>query len=203
MQSQELPAGQFLNVSDLLNSNYTGFVWDQMTPSLRPLHLKEWHYASRVKGGLFDTTWGLCTQCKRENPLPVNVIHSSSKLKCILCVNLRSLAQKRFWLIVIFLLRTVRRDPKISVRTSAPSSMAQTSRGTATSGSRIMVRITRDTFVSQVNGDNSPRFRDSRESLRAELHAPGGKLFLPPPQRCCWWHALPSWEEGYLCGGSV
>lgn len=35
-------------------------------------------------------------------------------------------------------LRTVRRDPGISVRSSAPSLMGLTSRGNATSGSRIM-----------------------------------------------------------------
>lgn len=184
----------------LLNSTHTGFVWNQMTPSLRPLHLKEWNYASKVRSDLFNTICGLRTQCEWENPLPVNVISSiPSKLKCNLCVNL----QKCFRLIVFFLLRTVQRDPKISVKTSAPSLMAQTSRGNATSGSRIMVRIKWDAFASQINWDNLLCFRDSRESLRAELHAPRGKLFLPPPQRCCWRHALPSREEGYLCGGSV
>lgn len=60
-----------------------------------------------------------------------------------------------------------------------------------------------DPFASQTNGDDWACFRDSRESLRAELHAPRGELFLPPPQRRGWRHALPSREEGYLCGGSV
>lgn len=43
-----------------------------------------------------------------------------------------------FWLIVFFLPRTVRRDPKISVKSSAPSLMAQTFRENSTSGSHIM-----------------------------------------------------------------
>lgn len=81
-----------LYASDLFNSNRTGFVWNQMTPSLRPLHLKQivklFKQEVTFSTQFVDYTH---TMQKRKSPSCKCHLIYSLEIKCILCVNLRFL----------------------------------------------------------------------------------------------------------------
>lgn len=50
---------------------------------------------------------------------------------------------------------------------------------------------------------SEPTLSDSREPVRAELHAEGGELFLPAPQSRGGRNAVPPGTEGHLRGRSL
>lgn len=50
---------------------------------------------------------------------------------------------------------------------------------------------------------SEPTLSDSREPVRAELHAEGGELFLPAPQSRGGRNAVPPGTEGRLRGRSL